>query len=109
MKKLTAILLITLSPVLSLASTASISCQNLTGDDKSLVLFINDSKVIQLKVQSQGSLPKVLKAHEIRNDGTISLYSLVGHSALLEIQSKVLDGLGGRAKFSGERFECDSN
>ncbi len=108
MKKLTAILILILLPALSFASS-TITCQALSGDDKSLVLFVSGNKVSQLKVQSQGSLPKVLKTNEIRNDGSVSVYSVVGNSALLEIQNTVIDGQGGRAKFSGERFECDSN
>ncbi len=107
MKNLTVILILILLPALSLA--ASISCQSLSGDDKSLVLLVNEHKVIQLKIQQQGSLPKVLKANEIRNDGSASVYSIVGSSALLEVQNTIIDGQGGRAKLAGQRFECDSN
>lgn len=109
MKILITVLTLVLSPVLSLASTASVSCQSLSGDDKSLVLLINDNKVVKLKIQSQGSLPKVLTANEIRNDGSVSVYSISGNSALLEVQNTVIDGQGGRAKLAGQRFECESN
>ncbi len=108
MKKLTALLLLILSPNLSFASSA-ITCQSLSGEDKSLLLLVKNNKVVQLRVQSQGSLPKVFKTNSVRNNGTVSVYSLVGSSSLLEVQNSTLDGQGGRARFSGQRFECDSN
>lgn len=109
MKNLTAILVLVLSPILSLASTASVSCQSLSGDDKSLVLLVSENKAVKIKVQTQGSLPKVLAVNEIRNDGSVSVYSISGISALLEVQNTILAGQGGRAKLAGQRFECESN
>lgn len=108
MKKLTALLLLILAPNLSFASS-TIACQSLSGEDRSLILLVKNDKVFQLRIQSQGSLPKVFKTNKIRNNGKVSVYSVVGTASLLEIQNSTLDGQGGSAKFSGQRFECNSN
>ena len=95
-----------LTPLSSFAS-ANVACHDQMTTD--VVLFINNSKIVQVRVQRQGSLPNVFSAQEVRELGDSMLYSVSGAAGLMEVKKSVLENQGGWLKFNGQNFDCDSN
>ena len=108
MKNLIFALALVLSPLTSFSAT-SVSCQGINEPDKSLVLYINGQKLVQVRVQTQGSLPKAFSVREIRSESTTSTYSMSGGAGLLLVENSVLNNQGGWLKMGSKRFECDSH
>ena len=103
--------LITLSLILApLASFAGIriNCSGTSSDD-SLLLFINNSKIVQVRVQTQGSFPKTFGAQQVSEHSNSALYRLSGFPGLMEVEKDVINGQGGWIRLKGNRYSCDSN
>lgn len=83
MKKSIIALALVLSPLATLAGT-SVSCDGVDSD-KTLSLFINQQKIVQVRIQAQGSLPRAFAVREVRTNSNTSIYSMSGSAELLEI------------------------
>ena len=105
MKKSIIALALVLSPLATLAGT-SVSCDGVDSD-KILSLFINQQKIVQLRIQAQGSLPQVFAVHEVRTNSNTSIYSMSGSADLLEVENSVLNQQGGWLRLGSKRFECN--
>ena len=108
MKKSMIALALVLSPFTSFAA-ATISCQGVEDADKTVILFVNQQKIVQLRIQTQGSIPKAFAVREVRTNANTSMYSLSGVADLLEVKNSVLNEQGGWLRIGSKRFECDSN
>lgn len=108
MKNLIITLALALSPTLALASSM-ISCPDVTNPDTTVLLFVNNSKIAQLRIQKQGSLPKAFAVQEVRVEDTISIYTVSGVAGFLTVDNSALENNGGALSFAGKRFVCESN
>ncbi len=105
MKKSIIALALVLSPLAALAGS-TVSCDGVDSD-KTLSLFINQQKIVQVRVQAQGSLPHAFAVHEVRTNSNTSIYSMSGSAELLEVQNSVLNQQGGWLRLGSKRFECN--
>lgn len=84
-------------------------CQGLVDANKTLLLFMSGTKITQVKVQTQGSLPKVFGATEVNRQDLTTIYRLSGVPGLVEVQNTVLNGQGGWLSIGSNRFDCEAN
>ena len=106
MKNTFLILSVIFTPLASFAGF-TVNCDG--NSDHSLSLYINNSNVSQVKIQTQGSLPKVFGAQLVSIRGDSVVYKLSGLSGLMEVEKEVLGGAGGWLRLESQNFNCDSN
>lgn len=104
MKKILATLTLILAPTFSFAAS-TVTCEGVT--NKTVILFVNGSKIVQMRVQSEGSLPKGFATQLVRIQANTSLYTVSGVGGFLEVQNTALNNQGGWLTFAGQRFDCN--
>jgi hypothetical protein len=90
-------------------ATSLVTCEGITNSDHSLILGMRDGRLLQVRVQAQGSLPHVLLVNLISSINHTSLYTITGSMDKLEIANSVLREEGGQAIMAGEQFNCAAN
>lgn len=92
-------------------SASLVTCDGLTNSDRTLILAIRETKLVQVRVQTQGSLPHALIATLLSTHGNTSIYTIMGMGPveILELENSVLRLEGGKAEMAGDRFDCASN
>jgi len=108
MKKTLLAITISLFAMSSYANTL-VTCEGTTNPDRTLILAIRNGKLLQLRVQNQGSLPRVLMTNVISANANTTIYTIMGSIDLLELQNSVLSEGSGEARMAGERFNCFEN
>jgi hypothetical protein len=103
-----------LALALSLASVASYSaqlttCNGVTNSDRTILLAINDAKIVQVRVQTNGSLPHVLIAHTASTNAVSTLFTIMGVNDIMEVENTVLALNAGWLRLGSEKFECEAN
>lgn len=107
MKKITFALLISLFS-LSAWSTTFVTCDSVTGSNRTLSLAIKDARLFLVNVQTAGSHARAFAATAITTDGDTSFYALSGSPAILEVQNSVLQLEGGLLNIGEEKFVCEA-
>lgn len=95
-----------LSPILSLAGS-TVTCDGVSDPNITVIVYINNAQILQMRAQPQGSLPPSSGVRLARNNGQTSLYTVSGVGGFLEVQNSVLRNEGGWLTFAGQRFECN--
>lgn len=108
MKKTLLALSLSLFAISSFASSM-MTCESMTGSDSTLILAVNGGKLVQMRVQNQGSLPHVLMTHLISTNNSTSIYTIMGSADQLQLDNSVLREESGQARVGDERFDCLPN
>ena len=106
MKFFLATLALLLSPSLSFAGS-TVTCDGVSDSSITVILYVNNAQILQMRAQPQGSLPPSSGIRLARNNGQSSLYTVSGVGGFLEAQNSVLRNEGGWLTFAGQRFECN--
>ena len=107
MKKTLLTLSLILAPLATFAGM-TVNCDGVSSES-SLVLFINNSKIAQVRLQNQGSAPRAFGAQQVSEHSDSALYRLSGLPELMEVEKTVVNGQGGWLRLQGNRYSCDSN
>ncbi len=106
MKNTFLILSIIFTPLASFAGF-TVNCDG--NSNRSLLLYINNSNITRVQIQTDGSLSKVFGAQLVSIRGDSVVYKLSGLSGLMEVEKDVLAGEGGWLRLESQNFNCDSN
>ena len=89
------------------AAGTSLSCMSLNGSNRELIVFVADQNLFQVRVV-EGYRQRVIPVVKLANQNIegVTLYSVAGGSALLELENQILDGVGGKLRFNGDTFSC---
>lgn len=106
MKKMTLALLVSLFSVSAFSATFVVCDGINTG--RNLVLAINDAKLVQVRVQTEGSHPRAFAVNAISSDDNMSFFVLAGTSEIVEVRNSVLLFDGGLVNVGDEKFVCEA-
>lgn len=85
-----------------------INCDGLNGTNNSLTLVVLGQNLKQIRVQTNGSLPRAFIPNRIlhQNINGIILYTITGMSGMLEVDNQVLAGEAGIVRLENDEFSC---
>ncbi len=107
MKKLLLTVSLILAPLSSFAGK-KVNCDGSSSND-SLLLFINNSKIVQVRILAEDTFPKTFRAQLVSEQSNTALYRLSGFPGLMDVQNEVINGQGGWLRLQGYRYFCDAN
>ena len=108
MKKLTIALMVSLFSITAWSATL-ITCDGMTNSNRTLLLAIQNEKLLQVRVQTEGSGTRAFAVNQISTNENSSFYTMLGTTNIVEIQNTVLRLDGGWLNIGHEKFACDSN